>query len=64
MSRKNPTEVEQRELEFACHRCGADVGAWCETGHYWGGIQHPAADLHALRMYAALRAGRLPLEES
>lgn len=55
------TEVERRQLKFACRFCGADIGRWC---HVRGSrTARRAPFLHATRLADAHNAGALPLRD-
>lgn len=65
MSWRRPTQVEQRELEVACKKCGADPNEWCYriSEHADHAVTNPIAYLHRERFDAATAAGLLPLGE-
>lgn len=67
MSRTKPDAGDRRMLEFACDRCGAAPGEWCEVRRHWLFEQpsgRPTYLLHAARFWTATAAGLLPLPAS
>lgn len=65
MTRTRRTAADTATLRAPCSRCGVRAGVWCQVVGFppWVGpaTHRPAARLHMLRIYEALRRGYLPI---